>query len=345
MPRSRRAAFIAVFASAAVLLAASAPSYAQQRPRTVTKPSSSRVIWRDPGAVGTLDLGGGPGGRSGAPQPPFQFVEEDTGGTNPKIKVTDETGRSWGVKWGTEVSSEVFASRIAWAAGYFVEPSYFVASGQIEGVTSRQLSRARKYVGPDGTFTNVRFELRESGVEKFKDEQSWAWNSNPFVGTKQLNGLKVIMMLVSNWDSKDSRDASRGSNTGIYVYTMRNGHRETRYLFTDWGGSMGKWGNFFSREKWDCEGFASQSRSFIKGVKSGGIVEFGYSGQRTSDVAEGITAHDVRFVYKFIGQLSDAQLRDALEASGATEEEVVCFVNAMRIRLTAMSEVAALAGT
>ncbi len=329
---------------AAIVVVAVLPvaTVAQRRPRTVTRPTTQTIIWRDPGAVGQLDLAGGAGGSSGIPQAPFQFEEEDTGGTNPKIKVTDAAGRRWGVKWGTEVNSEVFATRIAWAAGYFVEPAYFVARGRIDGVPRGGLGRARKFVGADGSFVDARFELREPDVEKLKDERSWAWNSNPFVGTKQLNGLKIVMMLVSNWDSKDQRDAGRGSNTGIYTYPVSDRRTETRYLFTDWGGSMGKWGSFFSREKWDCEGFAGQSKDFIKGVKPSGIVEFGYSGQRTSDVAEGITTRDVRFVYKFLGQLSDDQLRDALRASGATEEEVVCYVNAMRERLTQMSKVAAM---
>lgn len=330
--------------SAAIILAVLLPFnvQAQRRPRTVTRPTTQTLIWTDPGAVGQLDLAGGAGGSSGVPQAPFQFEEEDTGGTNPKIKVTDSAGRRWGVKWGTEVNSEVFATRIAWAAGYFVEPAYFVSAGRIDGIPRGGLNRARKYVGPDGSFVDARFELREPNVEKLKDEQSWAWNNNPFVGTKQLNGLKIVMMLVSNWDSKDQRDAGRGSNTGIYTYSVSDRQTETRYVFTDWGGSMGKWGNFFSREKWDCEGFARQSKDFIKGVRPSGIVEFGYSGQRTSDVAEGITTRDVRFVYKFLGQLSDDQLRDGLRASGATEQEVVCFVNAMRERLTQMAKVAAM---
>lgn len=330
--------------TAAVIIAVLLPveAHSQRRPRTVTRPTTQTVIWRDPGPVGQLDLAGGAGGSSGVPQPPFRFEEEDTGGTNPKIKVTDAAGRRWGVKWGTEVNSEVFATRIAWAAGYFVEPAYFVAAGRIDGVPRGGLNRARKYVGPDGSFVDARFELREPNVEKLKDEQSWSWNGNPFVGTKQLNGLKIVMMLVSNWDSKDQRDAGRGSNTGIYTYQVSDRQTETRYVFTDWGGSMGKWGNFFSREKWDCEGFASQTKDFIKGVKPSGIVEFGYSGQRTSDVAEGITTRDVRFVYKFLGQLSDDQLRDGLRACGATEQEIVCFVNAMRERLTQMSKVAAM---
>src|SRR4030095_13025914 len=58
------------------------------------------VIWRDPGDVRRLDLAVGPGGRAGAPAPPFNFVGESDSGTNPKIEVRDARGVIWGVKWG-----------------------------------------------------------------------------------------------------------------------------------------------------------------------------------------------------------------------------------------------------
>jgi hypothetical protein len=294
--------------------------------------ASRDVIWRNPGRVERLDLAGGPGGRMSAPKPPFTFVEEDTGGTNPKIEVKDANGRIWGVKWGEEVNSEVFASRIAWAAGYFVEATYFVPKGKVEGVT--KLDRAKDYVAPDGSFVDARFELKEKGVVKLKDEHSWRYEQNPFVGTKELNGLKVVMMLVSNWDSKDQEMAGKGSNTKIFQVKTRTG-MESRYVVSDWGGTMGKWGGFLRRAKWDCDGFAGQSKDFIKGAKNG-QVEFGYSGQHTSAIKDNIPVEHVRWIAGYLGRLSDAQIRAALEASGASPGDVSCFTSAMRNRLNQM---------
>src|SRR5262249_15744647 len=149
--------------------------------------------------------------------------------------------------------------------GYFVEPDYFVASGKIEDLGP--LGRAKRHVKSDGSFVDARFEMRrEKGVKKLDEEESWSWIQNPFVGSKELNGLKVIMMLVSNWDNKDVRDVRRGSNTAIFR-TPTDGGLEDRYLITDWGGSMGKWGGLISREKWDCNGFRGQTRDFVKGAK------------------------------------------------------------------------------
>src|SRR4030095_16479528 len=126
------------------------------------------VMWRNPGDVQKLDLASGAGGRNGAPAPPFKFIREDTGGSNPKIEVRDARGVVWGVKWGEEVKSEVFASRLVWAVGYYVEPSYFIRSGKILGV--KKLDRAKKYVGSDGSFNDARFEKKEQGIQVLGDK-------------------------------------------------------------------------------------------------------------------------------------------------------------------------------
>ena len=60
--------------------------------------------------------------------------------------------------------------------------------------------------------------MDEAGVVKHFDAHGWAWHDNPFVGTPELNGLKILMMLMSNWDNKDVRDVARGSNTAIFEY-------------------------------------------------------------------------------------------------------------------------------
>lgn len=311
------------------------------QPRAATRPEPPRpkpgpTIWRDPGRVERIDFRYGPWGPEQAPRPPFTFVEEDLGGSNPKIKVTDAAGREWGVKWGSEVNSEVFASRLVAAAGYYVEAAFFVPQGKIIGATA--LKRAKKYIAADGSFQNARFELKEKGIRKLNQEESWRFDTNPFVGTTEYNGLRLLMLLTSNWDSKDQRDAGRGSNTAIFNVKATG---EERYVITDWGGSMGKWGNYFSREKWDCKGYQRQNREFITSARNG-TVEFGYKGQRTSDIAAGIRTSDLKWLVQFIGRITDQQLRDALEASGATPEEIGCFTVAVRERLDQLKRIAEL---
>ncbi|MGE0105138.1 MAG: hypothetical protein AB7H86_22660 [Blastocatellales bacterium] len=315
------------FGLTAILLIIFAMTATESRGQGSGKP----VIWKDPGNVEKLDFVGGPGGRENAPAPPFAFIEENLSGTNPKLRIIDAKGVRWSVKFGTEIHSEVFATRLAWACGYFVDPSYFIASGKIDDLG--KLTRAKNYVAADGSFKNARFERqREKGVKELDGEKGWSWIQNPFLGSPELNGLKIIMMLTSNWDNKDVRDARRGSNTSIYLYP-----NEDRYVVTDWGGSMGKWGGFVSREKWDCNGYTKQTPDFLKGVKGDNIV-WGYSGQHTGDFISGIRISDARWLLNTLGRITDAQLREGLEASGASASEVDCFARAIRERINQIRE-------
>lgn len=297
--------------------------------------SVQAVLWRDPGDVASLDLAAGPGGREGAPSPPFTFLEEHLTGSQPCVSVRDARGRRWRVKWGGEVNAETLATRLAWAAGYFVETTYFVAEGRIDGV--KNLQRAASCVDAHCRFRDARFELDEQGVIKHFDEHSWAWNDNPFVGTRELNGLKIVMMWLSNWDAKDVRDVARGSNTAIFEYPAASGLREARYLIIDWGGAFGRWGSVVRRGRWDCHAFTEESDRFVQGVDDG-YVRFGYTGQRTADLAEGIRAADARWLLDRLRGLSAVQMRAAVLASGGTAEEATVFARALRTRLDRLEE-------
>jgi hypothetical protein len=293
------------------------------------------VLWRDPGAVEKLDLAAGPLGLGGAPRPPFVFQQEDGGGSTPKILLQDAARRVWSVKWGREVYGEVFATRLLWGAGFMAEPSYFVRHGTIDSVGA--LSRASREIDRSqaNAFRNARFELRP--IDAFPAASAWNWNDNPFIGAPELQGLKIMVMLLSNWDAKDGRD--NGPNTGILRVKREDGTEELQYLITDWGASMGKWGGLITREKWDCEGFTSQTAEFVKGVEKG-RVRFGFSGVRQEEIAGAISAADVRWLMRYLGRIGVNQIQDALTASGATPAEVRCFSAAIRDRIEQLRRVA-----
>jgi len=304
--------------------------------------STQSVIWRDPGPVERIDFAAGPGGHDGAPAPPFTFVEEHATGSQPCMSVRDARGRVWRAKWGAEVNTETFCTRLAWAAGYFVETTYFVAVGEIAG--AKDLQRAKACLDETGQFCNARFELDEAGVVKHFDEHSWAWNENPFVGSHELNGLKILLMLLSNWDNKDVRDVARGSNTAIFEHRVGKRRREARYLIIDWGAALGAWGgNVLSRGRWNSEAFAAQTDQLITGLDDT-TVSWGYAGQRTADAVNGILVSDVRWFYHRIAGFTDAQIADALRASGATADEVLTFTKAILERFEKLRAVAQAAG-
>jgi hypothetical protein len=288
-------------------------------------------LWHEPSAGDLADLRYGPGGVDGVPSPPFTFSREHLTGSQPCVAVVDARGRTWRVKWGHEAKPESFAVRLAWACGYFAEVTHYVPRGRIEGC--RELQRARDSVAEDGSFTGARFELEDRSVRMLFNEHSWAWNDNPFIGTPQLAGLKMVVMLLSNWDTKDRRDVSRGSNTAIFEYRLSRWTREARYLIADWGGAMGKWGGtVVSRGRWDVDGFEAQTPLFVTGVIDG-WVSFGYQGQRTAEIARNITVADVRWFHAYARQIPEAALREALLECGAESGEASRFAAALRARI------------
>lgn len=292
-------------------------------------PADQRV-WQNPGRVEAKDFVGGVGGRSGVPRPPFRFIEEDVTGSTPKAKVRDARGRVWSVKWGEEVHSDTFASRLVWAVGYTVEPTYYVATGQLLGVPHGSLKRIKRYVSPAGEFRGARFQLR-SQTDKFVAGKSWTWENNPFLGTRELDGLRIMVMLTSNWDNKDARDVDRDSNTGIFQHVA--GHRTSfLYFIPDWGASMGRWGHTATRSKWDCIGYDDETRHFVKGVKHG-FVEWGYSGQHTGDATREIPVAHVQWLMQYLGRVTDRQILAGLQTSGATEGEQRCYAMCVRRRI------------
>lgn len=294
------------------------------------------VLWQAPGNIALPDWIWGSGGEARAPKPPFQFVDEDFKGTNPKIKVRDAKGDQWIVKFGGENHSDVFASRLLNALGYVSQPSYFVVSGVIAG--AHDLRRAKPFLAKDGAFTYARFKLSDHKLLAQVDGKTWSWDDNPFLGTRELNGLKILLMLTSNWDAKDARDGD-GGNTGVYSKPGSPGN-QLYYAFDDWGASMGKWGGFFGRDKWDPVGYRDQSKDFARST-AGAAIEWGYRGKHGNDVTSGISADDIRWLLVYLSRVTDEELRAGLRASDATEPEIDMYTQSIRERITHLQRLAA----
>jgi len=79
--------------------------------------------------------------------------------------------------------------------------SNFVKAGSILDVHG--LKRAKYFVAKDGSFREARFRLEDNRSESDSGKGAWSWAVNPFVGTRELGGLKILAMLTSNWDTKD----------------------------------------------------------------------------------------------------------------------------------------------
>jgi len=215
------------------------------------------VLWHDPGTISALNLYDGQGGKDGQPAAPFKFESEDTHGTNPKFDARDANGTKWRVKLGDEARPEVVASRLLWAVGYFVNDDYVIASARVEGL---RLGRGEKLAKHE--------QIEEARFEKKPDQQKkigiWRWKENPFTGSRELNGLRVMMAVMNNWDLKDVNNA---------VYSDKSSDRDI-FLTSDIGATFGTNGLSWTkdRSKGDVDTF--QRSKFIT-RQSDTTVDFG----------------------------------------------------------------------
>lgn len=288
------------------------------------------LFWTDPGPVARTDFLKPARGVPG-PVEPFTFLEEDMNGTSAKALVRDAAGILWQVKGGKEARAEAFATRFVAALGYYADSVFFIASGRFDKTPPR-LKRASGFIKSDGKFTWAGFERRDPAARFVKDEQ-WNWTDRR---TTEVQGLKILVMLLSNWDNKDARNSVHGSNTGY----MRTAEGTYAYV-TDWGQSMGGWARFFGRSNWDCEAYRRQTPEFVRGVRNG-LVWFSYIGQHTRGFADDVKIEDVRWLMRYLGQVTDAQIRAGLLASGATHHEEECFAGSLRNRIETLRRLAAL---
>ena len=220
----------------------------------------------------------------------------------------DASGREWDVKLGPEAPVEVVASRLVWAVGFHQPPTYYLPRWTLHG-------------GPrSGRQAGGRFRPKLPGVQRVG---RWAWHENPFVGTRELRGLFVLMVILNNWDLKTSQNV---------VYQTGAGPRARRqYVVRDLGASFGRTRWFFPGSKGDADDYAREP--LIAGVRNG-VVRFHYRGAwREPVLDDDITVGDVRWICGLLGRLSNRQLADAFRAGGYDQVEAARFVRSLRARI------------
>src|SRR5262249_8755012 len=99
--------------------------------------------------------------------------------------------------------------------------------------------------------------------------------------------------------ASESQDGSRMDSNLRIFQDDRTGVRRYLYSNVDWGASLGKWGGTLTWTKWDCDGFASQTPDFIKGVEDG-RVRWGFNGKHRKDLTADITVSDVQWLLQYL---------------------------------------------
>ena len=278
------------------------------------------VIWQEPIDLATRDLFYGIGGQKGEPDPTdkFRFLGEVTSGTAEKIQVEDSRNRRWTVKFGDEPRPETVASRIVWAVGYHTDQDYFVDQASVEG---------------RGVVRDVRFERDNDGYKKV---DRWDWNKNPFVGTRELDGLKVLMALMNNYDLKTE------NNKIVRPSKKKPGDPETHiYYVNDLGATLGSTGKWFGRipvigevpagSKGSVKDFADHG--FIDEI-SKGVVTFRMKRTRAQRAITGVKVENARWMGDLLARLSDKQLSDAFRAGHYSDQTIQVYVRCLRERIS-----------
>ena len=302
------------------------------------------TLWREPKNLAARNLFYGAGGAEHAPHTTYTFLQEDRKGSNPKFDVEDENGVKWKVKLGSEARPETVASRLVWAVGYYTNEDYFVPTLHVKDMPLR-LHRGRELIDADGTAHDIRLKREIKGEKKIGE---WRWRDDPFAGTREWNGLRVLMALINNWDLKDENNA---------VYEEKSGQNKDEqqriYMVSDLGASFGdvrlarnrkiSKGNLdLYRESKFIDRMDAEYVDFDTPHRPSAAVlvnphEY-FSRVKIDWIGKHIPRADARWMGQLLGQLSTNQIRDAFRAAGYSPQMIEGFSAVVQSRIAELKK-------
>ena len=304
------------------------------------------VLWQNPRDIASRNLYFGPGGEKDAPHAALTFLKEDLEGSNPKFDARDDDGVKWKVKLGDEARPETVASRLVWAVGYFTNEDYFASEIRVQAMPAHlQRGSARKLDFSSGIVRNVR--LKRS-LENEKKIGTWRWRQNPYTGTRELNGLRVMMALINNWDLKDVNNA---------IYIEKDGEETEApaqiYMVSDLGASFGAPGRWWPRKKsrgnldvYSRARFISKATSeyvdFMTPTRPALVYSVGFpqffGRLQMRWIGRRVPRGDAKWMGQLLAELSPEQIRDAFRAANYSPEEVERFAKVIERRIGELNE-------
>ena len=266
--------------------------------------------------ISKRDLFYGPGGRKMMPNlSKITFIEEEKSGHNKKYRIKDGSGKIWVAKLGREAQPETAAVRLVWALGYKSEINYLVPKITIPG---------------KGTFQNVRLEARPDNIERLDE---WQWMDNPFFGTNELQGMKIMMVFLKNWDVLDLQNK-------ILEVRGKNG-KEYHYIISDLGGTLGRLGNNNIPIFYRLGRSTGHPEHYIKSILvrdvEDGMIELSYKG-KNQGIFEDITVENGQWLYRLLSRLSDKQISDAFRAANYSPGEVKLYTQGVKNKIAELAD-------
>jgi hypothetical protein len=304
---------LATIALAAGMFGASCAGVGRPQVQNAPRPPGASM-WVEPTDIASRDLFNGPWGAANAPDPKdvYELVELKHTGVNLGMTVKDSKGREWSVKQpfpgnlDSEAPVEVVVSRLLSAIGYHQPPVYHLPAFTLKDDFGRHVE------------TGGRFRLK---TDTIKEVDVWDWASNPFVGTKEYQGLIVLLTMFNSTDLKNSNNS---------LYEHRDGDLvEQWYVARDVGSAFGDTHRMAPRKN-HVESF--EQMPFVLGV-SNGFVDFAYQGWYKNLIEERIKPEEVAWACNLLGQLSDQQLQDAFRAAHYEPDIANRFIAKLREKI------------
>lgn len=244
------------------------------------------------------------------PKGKMAFIKEKMNGAHSKFDVRDENGVKWGVKLGSEAQPETAATRLVWAVGYFANEDYYITE---LAVGHLRMKRGQNLI-VDGKIRGARLKRHNEGEHRVAD---WAWDDNPFVGTKELDGLKIMMEILCNTDLKKANQ---------HVYDVNR--QEQRYIAADLGVSFGKAGYTGSpRSRGNLKAY--QALPLIKNAGPDYVDFWSF---------KHIPREHAKWIGRYLAKLSDKQISDAFRAAEFTPKEIAGFTRKVRDKINELNK-------
>jgi hypothetical protein len=300
------------FTSAVVVLglltSACGGAVAVQAPKQPPTSDQVKELWVDPGTQ-PRDLFWGIGGKQYAPDPEavYTYKGRDDIGFSSSYTVTDPNGVEWSAKIGPEAQTEVVVSRILWGLGYHQPPIYYLPSWKLQRD------------GEVRTESEARFRPKIKDIDRLKEY--WWWQQNPFVGTHEMSGLLVTLLMLNSTDLKND-------NNSIYKVKNAFDGAERWFVVRDVGAALGETGKMYPRRNW-LDGF--EQHGFITAV-NGDSVQFDYQG-RHEELMSMIHPADVRWAAGHMKMMTDAQWHDAFRAANYSDNDADRFIRKIKEKI------------
>lgn len=266
-------------------------------------------LWSEPTDLAQRDLLWGGSRRAEAPPTDdvYTVLSLDKTGYSRGYDVRGADGREWAVKVGDEVQPEIVLSRIFWALGYHQPQTFYLKGWQLTGEWEKEGEPAR-------------FRLQSD----HEADGEWAWLENPFAGTRPLQGLVAISLVLNNWDLKTS-------NNRIYRLRGDNAEPAKRYVVQDLGASLGKPRGLphYRGTRNDIDDY--EDLTLIRKI-DGSKVQLDYKGPH-ADILKRLSPADIIWGCELLNRLSDAQLDDAFRAADYPPEIRQRYITKIRSRI------------